>query len=70
MCYISETTKVINLKPLPLDSAHPKPKCSQFQAFQIIIVQLKQKFSFCTSPNFALLTFSWFWVEKNASKLL
>ena len=30
----------------------------------IIIFQLKQKFSFCTSPNFALLTFSWFWVGK------
>ena len=64
MCYISETTKVINFKPLPLDLACPKPKCSQFQAFQIISVQLKQKFSFCTSPNFTLLTFSWFWVGK------
>ena len=32
MCYISETTKVINLKPFPLDSACPETRARDFQA--------------------------------------
>ena len=43
MCYISETTKVINLKPLPLDSATPKPMHWTFKQFQCIFPTQNQE---------------------------
>ena len=56
MCYISETTKVDQLETTPIGFGMPQnlnvPNSRPFRS----LLQLKQKFSFCTSPNFALLT--------------
>ena len=60
MCYISETTKVINLKPLPLDSATPKPKHGTFKQFQCI---------FPTQNLEKLTEQNWDWYRKKTSVL-
>ena len=70
MCYISETTKVINLKPLPLDSARPKTYMFPIPSLSDHCYPVKTEVFFLYQSQFCSVNIFLILSRKNALKLL
>ena len=69
-CYISETTKFINLKPLPLHSACPKTSVFPIPSLSDHYFPVKTEVFFLYQSQFCSVNIFLILSRKNASKLL